>query len=764
MRNRCLYIALAISLCQAGLAQDLAKKINFQSVAKRTDAMLASISEESGIKLTCSKEMNLETLVVRVENVTVQELLDHIAKVTVGKWTIEKDGSQKLEPFTGRMNSMNQAVIAELAGRIREDVQKQFKQATAPPAKPKSDTTQKDGSFEMRNIFSGSGAGSKLVARMLTKINATEVAKLLPGYRMVYSSAPTRMQTSMSIPAEWLNEYVTEQNKAAAEYKKNVPTETPPEGQLGADLTGFLPFDFVPKPIESIPVKVNLAIGNNVGEQFSFGSEGYDVTLTMFDADGKIIGKSSGRILQGGGFMGMVAGGGVAIAVAAEAVDSEVGGGAETKKPETPKDPIKDGPITLSEMSKLHKKFGEGLMTVDGASGLPKEFMDALAHPEKVDPLAFEESDSLISMAEKNEWNLVAAVPDSIGNQNFGMIEFSINGEKQEKGTGIQAYYDGLKKRNELIIQKGNGWFDLQAKDPIAEHRNHIDRYALATLIANSVAKTVPTLDDIANYAAVNPAPNFGGISATYLGYYCPSIFYGGMTGGVNWDMLRLYGTFTSSERELLANGSKLPIPSMNARQSELVRKMIFGTRNHLTTSEQDSKKNDSMPFGDMFSSFMGGGRQQDYRNEPTEALPNGIPTDAHLILNMQNTNFLIPVPKKGDSPLSKMALGVDEIAIMESMRAAFPNEGENQGFDPTKENVKVGERQVLNFTFRMTPGVSSHETLNYDRMPKDSKAVPWNQIPSSLRSQIDQKVAAMKNSPWFKMMQNGGGAIKTKP
>jgi hypothetical protein len=78
--------------------------------------------------------------------------------------------------------------------------------------------------------------------------------------------------------------------------------------------------------------------------------------------------------------------------------------------------------------------------------------------------------------------------------------------------------------------------------------------------------------------------------------------------------------------------------------------------------------------------------------------------------------------------------------------------------FFPVPERVKVGNRELLNFTFWLSREAGLTKTLTDDSVPKDARVVPFDQIPAELRLLIEQRKKAIRESPFGKMITMGIG------
>jgi hypothetical protein len=278
--------------------------------------------------------------------------------------------------------------------------------------------------------------------------------------------------------------------------------------------------------------------------------------------------------------------------------------------------------------------------------------------------------------------------------------------------------------------------------------------------------KTIPTLDNVAAYATRAPSPMEGGLGQVYVMMLVPGAFAQSMSGFTNWDALRFYGLLSPDSRRTLAGGGRIPYAMLTQAQSAQVAKMVFGMMANLSVEDPNKKseENGMMSMLMMFGMGMSGG---DFRTEPTEIMPNGLPGDGYVSANVVSDFFASPVMEGDDATAGPLSvLGSEELAIFKMLRED-KNYSQMAGFMPKIDRVKVGERSVWNLAFHVAPQTAMRTVLNDNRMPQNAKTVAMSDLPPAFQQRIAAKLEEVKKSPLGAiggMMGAGGGAGTPPP
>jgi hypothetical protein len=145
------------------------------------------------------------------------------------------------------------------------------------------------------------------------------------------------------------------------------------------------------------------------------------------------------------------------------------------------------------------------------------------------------------------------------------------------------------------------------------------------------------------------------------------------------------------------------------------------------------------------------------YRDEPTEIMPNGLPGDGQIRASRTENVIVTPVGMENEDSMRMFgALGTEEFAMMEYFRSD-PQFAQFAAEIPKIEQVRAGQRLEWNFTFVVAPDVGAKGHLQDDKISKDAPIQAVSSLPQSWRDQVARRVAAMKRNPMPFPMGGGG-------
>jgi hypothetical protein len=150
-----------------------------------------------------------------------------------------------------------------------------------------------------------------------------------------------------------------------------------------------------------------------------------------------------------------------------------------------------------------------------------------------------------------------------------------------------------------------------------------------------------------------------------------------------------------------------------------------------------------------MSMSMMGSMMQTDWRQEPTELLPNGIPGDAYLTMPTRSEPFASTVGP-GESSMLNGYLGVvgpDELAMFKVFKEDT-NMSQISGFMPTFDKLRVGQRTIYQMRLHLPQEAMVAQSLNDNRLPKDAPTVSMSNLPADFQKLLAERVELFKKSP----------------
>lgn len=769
-------ISLALAALCCTMTAWSADPIDFEARAMPLRSVIDKLAAQTGEKLIVDPAFSRDTAVIKVHKIALEDLLAKIAAVHGGRWIKMADGVQRLIVDQDLLNRERAAKVA----RIRESLAKQIKEkkpgqnafgipmpadaeepetvtdpsaanGQASPAVPEPDGDREE------NI---PNPEQTLLVRALGVLPLGEIAAMQPGGRVVYSTSPTPMQRPISISMQWLREFADGNNRI---YQKenNLSPEEQAQREQARQAMSMVPWfndgTIDRRLIQEAPAKVNIVVSvpgdDSTVTSFLRGSD-FNIEITVFDRQGKIIASANDYLSgESQGVMQEI------IASARERAAAASGKPVEAKP--APKDPLaeiiekcQDKPIEYSKISQEILKLQAIDPTSSGTTPeLSKETLDALYDPVQFDPLSFQVAEGMFSIAQANDWQLVANVPDSFGL----MWSYMSGGAKTTK-----SQFGAFVRDTTLKTVLEGGYLTIRPKDIEIARMGYSDRQAIAKLAATGRAKKVLSLDDIANYAAQNPAPEMGSVVMASLQLTVPDLFGGIAMGGQrNWSMLRLYGLLSPTQRKQMRGGMPIEFGQLGEREKGVYRKIVFGANQQLRTDEKTTGDED------LISAWISGMMPQkhtDYRTEPTELLPNGIPGNAQITASVEQDVMLQLEDTK--NPIARMlgSMGTTELALIQSFLDT-PMSAQMGAMLPRMDRFRVGSRQTVTMNLLLRPGVFVRERMHDDAMDPNAPVVGIDKLDKAVLEKLAKAKESIKKSPIFQMIgQEGNSEEPAKP
>ncbi|HVT14339.1 MAG TPA: hypothetical protein VHE55_18895 [Fimbriimonadaceae bacterium] len=700
-------------------------KVTYSTVAVTAKKAIADLAKKSGMQLECSPSMDSEILVLRLKDASMDQVMAQIAAVTSGTWTKEgekyylvADGSARnVEAAKQRQRNFDKlsASLKKLADSIKPK-----------PKDPKNSKTDEEDQVPAQ--FAMMGMGNEDMIKIALAIGAGPLSAVPDGGRVVFSTNPNRMQSSLpSSVNAIITDYVAQHNKAAAAAKQEEPAKEQQDSNMAAFMEIFGSRFKKPETITTPPAKA-LVVASRRGMFM-----GFTLQLKLYDANGKTLATDSLPLSLDLPF------------------DPQ-----ELAKPQAP--PASQGPeIQLSPLAKELYDAGNSMSSIFGGGGLAHTklsdaLMAALKDPVEHDPLSYVHSEALLAIADQRNEQLVADLPDAV-------TSFFGNLVAKSKLTAA-SFLKEIKGDDKTQVKEANGWLTVMPDNPIQSRKERLNRVALRTLIQSAQSQGYTSLDDLAAYAQKNESPMDAQASMMYVMLFAPGALQQGMMGIVDWDMLRLYGMMDANQRQLLKQGRRVPFGQLTPEEQAQLTKMLFGADaalNAETRQDGTAKKQD--PLTEMIFSQIerySGGNENDFRTEPTEIMPNGLPTNGYVLLNYSTQPVAQPQTMSTDFGRGA-SMGPMELGMLKFFKDD-PNMSQISGAIPTVDDLKVGTRSVYNFSFYVAPFVSEKQTLNDDVIPKDAPVYKMANLPSDFQKQIDDMAAAMSKNPIWKMIGQMGG------
>lgn len=695
----------------------------------RVSQVVAKIAEATGAKLEVSPSMASPVVFLSVAERPLDEVLQRIAKVTSGEWS--QDGeARRLVRNAAQQGREVQAEYQIRLAAVRKAVQQLVKTANQAANRAQEESSEGVDAEMFGFMF---GMSNRVFADLLPLIDANHLTQAIGGNRVVFSSSPNRMQRPLPRNiGPIVDRLVASHNARAA---KAPPRETAVEDDEGAaalqGLLGLFGGSRREKPITEPPAKALLVAES---PQMSFG---INLAFRLYGPSGEVLLEES-TVLAGEGLGRMPGFGGMMVSASTDVVEPEGETKPQSDQPPAPKeDPIKFDEISTSVL----KTFG----SMGAAPNFEPAVDEWLSRPDLNDPLRIVHASALPAVAQAKKRSVVANLPDTASGLSM------LTGLSQDLTPS--SYLKLLRDSMECEVAETEGWLEVRPKFAEAARNERSDRLALTRLIAASKANAGARLADIAQYALTSPAPMENQVAMLHLVRFAPQTLNSGMRMP-DWNMLRLYGMLPPGILANLTQGGTLRFSQLTPGISAQTSKILFGPGTKLTVDRGQAAPPSALSFFSMMEDFAPS-NHQDFRDEPTEVMPNGLPPAGALALDASES--IIGSPAGGNWPPGfDFALGADELALFRWF-SEDPNFASMSGGMPTMDGLRLGSRSTLKFNFHVAPRVRAEKTLNDDRVPKDAPLTPLSQLPPGLSKLIDEKVAELKKTmPNFGNMGRG--------
>ena len=710
-------------------------KVTFSEAAAPLSRLMPHLAELTKLPLKVSKAMETEVVLVSVHDVSVTDLLKHVASATGGMWT-QSDNTYYLSPSVPVREALKQRGYKARVAKLTLDLKKM--DPANQPKKPKSAEAQ----FDVGMMFGTHG--DAVFYQLLSAIGPQQLANLLTGERAVLSTKPLARQFPLNGSEEIISAYIQRHNAEADKLAEKVKQQM---DQAGGDesgvtsttvtdemSTGFSPFGATQR-INGRAEKALLILTRQQGMVAIFGSGELSAELVLYDAAGKEVGRDRASL---GSYFD------------ADEMEELMAAGMGKAKPTT------ETPLELSPESKLFAKHLRE-MQMNAGQNSPKgmtaeeqkQFTEKLMHPELFDPIAYP-ADLLAAYAKAKNLQIVASLPDTFSSWLISLMLGAPTTSSIEKK---------LANDTGLVVDNSEGWLAISPGEFRVEPMNRVD---LASIMATFSGRKDPTIDQLAAAALAGLGdPEHGMLSELWVILAAPSL---ATMFGEDWDMLRFYGALTPEQRTALFASKRLSIGALDGGQQALLERMIYGASSGMFSFfggeaplkvEQKRDQGSLLDgadaiFNDTMEMYgLDGESPHDYRGEPTEVAPNGLPSGTAITLKVSNVQVLEPEIKgKNAGPAAEaysQPMGIEQIAGMVAMRDS-PQFSQMSANFPTFDHVKIGSKRNLHFRIYVSPESFKSSSLSDCSFPP-GQTYSLNNLPGDLQKKYNDALKQMRDA-----------------
>lgn len=695
-------------------AQDAPKTVTYSTVAAPVARVVEEIGKAVGEPLAVSQANRDAVLAVHLQDAPLPDVLSRIAKATSSVWRREPDGRYLLAKDAAAQAAETRLEQAARAEDLRKALAKMMEPASPPGAQ---------GGQQQPTVVPAMGPAAKAIVELARQLDLNVLASIPPDGRVVFATRPTRMQRPLGSNAGTvLSRMIQEQNAEAVRRQGETVDEAT---QKLLDFAESLGVGGSRSQISGSPVKALL-----VATRMPFVGA-LNLQLKLYDREGAVVFRSTQMVNQQSlDFLSMFGGGSGAPATQGDASEGP------------------DADIEFSSHTQAMRQQAGGLMTGGGMPKFPPEVEERLARPDVYDPLSYAESEALLAVAKHKKLNLIANLPDSL----ISPLAMLMPSGK----VTVNGHLRNLKSNKEVVLDQADGWLVVSPAKPAEARSKRANRPALAKLIAAVRSKPIASLDDYASYAAVAEPPMETPAAMMSLMVFAPNSMSAGITGMLNWDMLRLHGNLGAAQRRQLESGGRLALGSLTPQQRLLAEKLVFGASARLTGGGEPAVS--EAGFMEMVVEMVGAAASKDYRDEPTELMPNGLPPAGWIDLNLVQGSFAMAAGADGKPERRFGAMGTEELAMIRYL-AEDPNFAQFGGLMPKIDTMFIGERKTLRYLIHVAEGVVVRHVLHDDKIQPGASAMALGQAPAAFRDAVQRRLEALKKNPIpFNPAMMGGG------
>lgn len=673
-------------------------EVTYEARACSVRKVVAELAKLTGAPLEAAATLEDEIVAVRVKDVPLSELMDHLAGATCTRWVrdksrivLERDKvraraqenaeldarvamlKKSLEPFLEMLPVKYSEVFLDQEWKRFERFQREDQSGLSMEAQ--NDAVRRSVAAEQHD------PSSRALFRALARCDLRRIAALRPGERIVFSSAPTRVQFPCPGATSILDDLVREQAIWVERLKKKGELEFH-EGFAEENQGDPRPEHRTHLPLRSRPVKFLLAVERD-------GRQSLRPHFVAFDADGfAVIGQSG-------------------LSTTWAVLDRSL-----PRPIECPK-LVEFSPDAQSLIADLKAGL---VLTPNGTQryGVSADWRKRLAQPGMWDLLSLVPTDLAFSIAREKNLNLVASISD------FNAIAAWFLARNEKAGGDIRVIASLFDFVATEISPSPTGWCVITPRYPAASREWRTSRKALGTLLRRLNAEGHLTIENWSDYLASKRRWNYSeSVGHRMMNYYFvdqarfnPSTF-----PPLGY---QLYGSLTQSQRETLLTGGEVPFNALSPSQKEFAGDLIFGAE---------------ALFGNRRVGIASPGNSYDrgspssLAKEPTEAFPLGIlPGGAILTFKEDFRPLLRGLSSQAPDSFSEYGLAEScgEWAYGRARRGA-PQAG---GWPPPIDQYKWAEERNIEIRFAASPEIISTNSIGEMPVGWSEKTFTLDELP----------------------------------
>lgn len=674
-------LLLAVVLAQQG--SNIDQKLSLEVPVSRLGAVLDLLSTNTGIRFTADPGLAKNWVTIQVVDCSLKDLMARISETVHADW-IPKSNGFNLNRSPDLEKAIRQAIIesrlveAENAvAYLKSQAASAFDAVKAQALSQRLEQIQNNKDFE-QSYVADQALRSELpqyraCSRLAALLPARDLATIPDGGRVVFSTAPTKMQRPLvgdvkGVFVEMLEEQAR-LDKSIADQGLSIKN---PQwaGRLKSGAT--------------LPNKVLIIVTRRQ-------EQGLHVVARLANTRGEI--------------------------TTEEAIDI---------KPEAERNPFLTSEIAGDKSTAMtpHPVL-QNLSKVIGANNTDRSFLtsdarDVLLKPDLTEPGEIMLGHMVREHAKGEKLNLVAVISERSCIAGIVMA------------TVAKPSWSRLAMILNLIgddAKRSKGWLTICPRDPIENERTQIDRRILAEVASIGLSGKQPTLDQRIRFAK-----SFEG------DYYWNLLGIWSLMAGLNgdfedFDALRFYGSLSPTQLLTLKNeGGFYQYANLSDQQKRQLHYMTFVQRPYISTKREQVES--EVPIETM--------RYGALTNEPTEALPEGIPGNAVFTMVDEMKEAVYGIGKVGaiqKQPITAMDLAWQQYS--KSRLDLYPWASDQ----PTYESFRIGSQQTISMLFQFNTVASATRRIEQIRFSDEGKPLTLAQLGKKFNDDFNRFLKQYKDA-----------------
>ncbi len=673
-------------------------KLDIDFPGGRLEVLATEVAQQLGKQVTITPDVKNEIVVAYGQQVDSAQMIQHVAELTATTWTVTEDRITVSANAQVRQQELRQA-DAKHREYLRKGLEN-FKKQYEPTDYPPDEEGGEPYHYEP-------SAGEKLLVQVVTGLGENNLALVGSGQRVVFSSNPNRMQRRLGrFDTQLVQGWIQEHN---------------------AGLAGAEEYGEAMKPIQENPAKLLVSVS-----RWDYYQAYLTVQCSLIGADGSVLATQMGYL----------------------ASEDEINEYIETEENEGQTRPARPGddiPLKWSEDAQLLANSMP--YSTELPKTIPARVLEVLRNPDEFEPLRYAVGEGLVEAARRMGKSLVAVPGDTSPTMWGGKLPETYG----ELRNSFQWY--GLA---EPEPESNEGWLLLPARDSLEQRKNRVDRVELANLLRSAEGKVFLPLDTVATFVHRNPQALNNPIVTTRLMLMAPSAFGSGFFAGATPEMLGLYGSLSTAQRQMVKNGQPLTYSQLSADSRAYIDKMVFGAVANL--KKVDPQVDLQEPSVNRLFDFEGEESFGPWAIEPTEHLGNGIHPQSPFRSNRVTGTYAIPTDESGNLHTMSFPMGKEELAYFKLMLKQPEYAAEMTNYISMLEGMRLGQRDMYFIVIQLSQTHGLTGTLVDLKDPDPTKKYGLSSLPDAFRAEVDRLAEELSKTEYGQMLSGGfggGGTIK---